>query len=269
MVAAREAAKSAGAGLMALRGGSAGGMEGAGGQLKTAVDSAAEGWVLGYLKALYPDDCFLCEERFERSSGEWNAPSAYWTVDALDGTRSFVEGFDGFCVQVAYVADGEVSLGVVHEPVRGVTYSAVAGQGAFVQHGEATLESLRLTNGGYWPPEPVFVDSTPPKGVVARVMKKRAARFMECGSIGVKICRVSDGSADVFAKALTFKLWDTAPGDAILRESGGRLGTWSGETIPYGGRQVYFDNILAAEESLFSLVVNDLKAEMEEEPVDE
>src|SRR5689334_7013531 len=111
---ARQAAEGAGAALMRLpRGVRA---EEKGDQLKTAADQAAEGWVLSFLKACYPNDPILAEEDFESSGAEWNAPASYWTVDALDGTRSFAEGFDGFCVQIAYVANGSVRVGVVHEP---------------------------------------------------------------------------------------------------------------------------------------------------------
>jgi 3'-phosphoadenosine 5'-phosphosulfate (PAPS) 3'-phosphatase len=85
-----------------------------------------------------------------------------------------------------------------------------------------------------------------------------SGEFIECGSIGLKICRVADGSADVFAKELTFKLWDVAPGDLILREAGGRLGLWTGEAIPFNTKQVYFENLLAAPSGLFELVMEEL-----------
>lgn len=255
---ARSAVQAVGAALMFLRGKDTSGWQSFGGQLKTSVDKAAEGWVLGYLGALYPQDRFLCEELFEQTGEAWNAPAVFWTIDALDGTRSFVEGFDGFCVQVAYVEDGQVKLGVVHEPVRRVTYWALEGQGAFRQteDGECKRLQVQLLTG--WPPKPVFVDSTRPDGPVGRLMANRSGQFLECGSIGLKVCRVADGTAHMFAKALTFKLWDTAPGDLILQEAGGRLGRWSGEPVRYDGKQVYFENLLAASTTLFELAVLEL-----------
>lgn len=256
--AALRGAHSAGAALMALRGAHTEGQETLEGQLKTAVDQAAEGWVLNYLRALFPKDCFLCEEQFEQTGSKWHAPANYWTIDALDGTRSFVEGYAGFCVQVAFIHDGQVQIAVVHEPVKRLTYWALVKQGAFVEKIGGNPCRLTLEPVNTWPKRPIFIDSTRPSGVVGDLLRRVSGEFRECGSIGIKICRVADGSADVFVKELNFKLWDVAPGDLILREAGGRLGLWTGEPIPYHNGQVYFDNLLAAPSGLFDVVACEL-----------
>jgi len=113
--------QSVGEAILALRGRANSGVS-KGDQFKSPVDPAAEGWVLGFLRNYFPNDRFLCEEGFETENKPWDAPEAFWTVDALDGTRSFAGGFDGFCVQVAYVEKGAVQLGVIFEPVRQMTY---------------------------------------------------------------------------------------------------------------------------------------------------
>lgn len=258
LTAACHAVESAGAALLALRGRDIEGREDAGDQLKTAVDAAAEGWVRGYLEARYPGERFLCEEAFTRSAAAWQPASEFWTIDALDGTRSFVEGFPGFCVQVAYVAAGRPRLGVVHEPVAGVTYWAIAGGGAFRRTRHGVDEAIRVNRRDQWPDAPVFVDSTPPRGAVGALLVRRRGSLLVCGSIGLKICRVAEGSADVFAKALTFRLWDTTPGEVILREAGGRLGLWCGAEVSTGGARVEFQNLVTAPAPLFELAVRDL-----------
>lgn len=58
-------------------------------------------------------------------------------------------------------------------------------------------------------------------GVVGDILGKVAGEFLECGNVGLKICRVADSSAHLFAKEFTFKLGDIAPGDLILREARG------------------------------------------------
>ena len=257
--AARRATESVGAALLTLRGQRLQGYEGPGGQLKTVVDQAAQGWVLAYLRMLFPEDRFLCEERNEDIARRWDTrPGAYWTIDALDGTRSFVEGFEGFCVQVAYIEHGQVQLGVVHEPVRRVTYWAETGRGAFRDGPGRRRRRLMLKPSNAWPTHPVFVDSRPPHGAVRDLVVEAAGRILECGSIGLKICRVADGTAHVFAKALAFGLWDVAPGDLILGEAGGRLGVWTGDAIPYDAQHVVFHNLLAAPRGLFQRLVKHL-----------
>lgn len=256
LAAALCAVRGAGAALLAIRGRTGKGVE-IGDQLKTAVDRAAEGWVLGYLEGAYPTDEFLAEERFDQT-GSWAARDTYWTVDALDGTRSYIDGFDGFCVQVALVRGGVPVLAAIDEPAEGITWAALRGHGAHVLAAdEWSRVPERVVPG--WPPGPRFIDSTSPKGPVGDLMARRRGRFVECGSIGVKAVRVARGDADVFAKDLRFKLWDVAPADLVLRETGCRLGTWDGAAIPYLGSEVAMRGILAAPAGLFERAAEELR----------
>ncbi|HEX8360766.1 MAG TPA: inositol monophosphatase family protein [Longimicrobium sp.] len=252
------AVATAGVALMALRGSALMARDAEGGQLKTVADEAAEGWVLGYLGAAFPGDVFLSEEAFEREGKAWVPPAAYWTVDALDGTRSYADGYDGFCVQVAYVRDGEVCVGAIAEPAAGRCYLAARGAGGWVREAGGEFRRLEIAHDPEWPASPVFVDSTRPAGVPGEWFRAHDARFLELGSIGLKICRVADGSAHVFLKALRFKLWDVAPGDLLLREAGGALTLWNGERVPYGTEQVVFEDVLAAPAALAPRLVAEI-----------
>ena len=243
------AVRAAGAALVELRG-TIHGTEAQGGQLKTSTDLAAEGWVLGFLRGTYPDELFLAEEEFEQAKQPWRGARTYWTVDALDGTRSYVEGFPGFCSQVAYVEDGEPVVGVIAEPVAACVYVAARGAGAWrltrdgaVRLGGSSMKTL--TTGAR------FVDSTPPGGALGAMLSRVSGRFVECGSVGLKICRVVEDMADIYAKAFTYKLWDVAPGDVLVLEIGGVLGTWNGEPIDYAGTRTHYKSVLAAPRPLY------------------
>jgi 3'-phosphoadenosine 5'-phosphosulfate (PAPS) 3'-phosphatase len=247
------AVRGAGAALMELRG-SIAGEEGAGGQLKTSTDLAAEGWVLGFLQGTFPDERYLAEEQFERAGAPWPGTQTYWTVDALDGTRSYVEGFAGFCVQVAFVEGGQPRLGVIGEPTTGAVYLAAEGAGAWRLVAE-TATRLRGPASHAKAPGLRFVDSTRPGGVIGSLFAQTAGQFVECGSVGLKICRVVENAADVYAKQFTYKLWDVAPGDVLLREVGGAIGTWQGEPIDYGGTRTHYTSVLAASAPLYAELV--------------
>ena len=238
------AVRGAGAALMELRG-TITGEEAAGGQLKTSTDLAAEGWVLGFLEGSFAGERFLAEERFEHDGVAWPGAARYWTIDALDGTRSYVEGFDGFCVQVAYVEDGEPVFGVIGEPVTRAVYAGARGAGAW-RIDEQTVALPAATaqlRAGLR-----FVDSTPPK---SKLFTQHAGQFVECGSVGLKICRVVEGAADVYAKRFNYKLWDVAPGEVLLREVGAVLRTWDGEAIDYAGRRTHYPTLLATSRALY------------------
>lgn len=247
-----DAVTSAGAALCALRGARVEARE-VGSQLKTSVDLAAEGWVLGMLRGSFPEDRFLAEESYasgqswlggEASAGQ-DTDTSFWTVDALDGTRSYVEGYAGFCVQVALVEHGRPVLGVVEEPLAQRCFVALEGNGAYELSPNGSRR-LQPRAEAAWPPVTRFVDSTPPEGVVGELMRERATQFVECGSIGLKACRVAQGEADVYAKAFRFRLWDVAPAEVLLRETTCALRLWDGSPIDYSGRSIEFRDLVAA-----------------------
>jgi 3'(2'), 5'-bisphosphate nucleotidase len=228
-------------------------------QLKTAIDLAAEGWVLGWIAGSFPQDRILAEEQYAQS-GSWTPSEApFWTIDALDGTRSFVEGFAGFGVQVAFVDAGRPVLGVVMEPAAGRCYAAVEGLGAYQFDAGGRARRIELRQCPVWPQRPRFVDSLPPAGVVGRIFDERRGRFVECGSIGLKACRVATDEADVYAKAFRFRIWDVAPVEPILTEAGCSLRLWSGGRVDYSGRTIEFSDLVAAPEPLLESLLERLE----------
>ena len=110
---ARDAVEAVGGALLAMRGRSLQERAGDGGQLKTVVDAAAEAWVLASLRHVFGREVVLAEEQQQGGDARWQARSEYWTVDAVDGTRSYADGFDGFCVQAAWVQNGVPVVGVL------------------------------------------------------------------------------------------------------------------------------------------------------------
>jgi 3'(2'), 5'-bisphosphate nucleotidase len=250
------AVRGAGAGLMELRG-SIVGDERHGGQLKTAIDLAAEGWVIGFLEGNFENELVLAEERFDRAGAAWPGARTYWTVDALDGTRSYVDGYPGFCVQVAYVEDGIPVVGVIYEPARDIVYLGAHDRGAWALDGD-NARRLGGTPLAELVPGTRFVDSTRPSGPAGAIFDRVRGEFVECGSVGLKICRVVEGAADVYAKAFTYKLWDVAPGEVLAREVGARVGTWRGEPIDYAGTRTHYPNVLVTSTRMFPEVVREL-----------
>ncbi len=248
--AAIAACEGAGAALRTLRGRRFEAEEKGGGQLKTVFDRAAEGWVLELLGACFPDDAVLAEERHEAAAVPDAAPPAhesYWTVDALDGTRSYVDGFKGFCAQVAWVEKGVPSVGVVHRPTSGATYFAVRGRGAWVRLAGGSERRLPpLRGGGIGEPGFGFVDSVEPDGDLGSSLWTVCDRMVEMGSYGLKLVVIATGRAGVFVKKARFALWDVAPSEVLLHEVGGAVQLWNGQPIDYAHGPVLGRNLIAS-----------------------
>ena len=96
----------------------------------TEADHAAELLIVAGLRAATPEIGIVAEEEI---SGGYAPPPAtsYWLIDPLDGTRDFVAGRDGFCVNIGLVKDGRPVLGVVAVPALAELFGGIVGSGAW------------------------------------------------------------------------------------------------------------------------------------------
>jgi myo-inositol-1(or 4)-monophosphatase len=188
--------------------------------LVTAVDRAAEAEILGILTHRFPAHGIVAEESAVRAGeGRYR-----WYVDPLDGTTNFAHGFPHFAVSIALADGDDVVLGLVHDPVRRETFSAVRGRGA-------TLNGARIRVST----TPVLGDALLATGFPAdrrerawaytpfhQAALERARCVRRAGSAALDLCYVASGRLDGFWE---WKLhpWDTAAGVLVVHEAGGRV----------------------------------------------
>ena len=164
----------------------------------------------------------------------------YWLVDPIDGTASYAEGFAGYVTQIALMEKESPVLAVVFAPHYQDLFVAVKGDGAY-RNGTrlpmASSSSLTLID-----------NYSTPRGVAADLYNELSfRRYVECGSIGLKICRVAEGTADVLLKPGQVRDWDLAAPHLILQEAGGCLLDGQGQDIEYGALRKR-DGLIAAGE---------------------
>ena len=198
-----------------------------GSQLKTEADRLAHVALCDRLAALAPELPVVSEE--DAASHAAVRPRRYFLIDPIDGTASLGGGFSGYVTQIALMADDRPVLAAIHAPALGHTYTARRGAGAW-RDGAA----LRVDPDGA---RRILVDNYPaPRGLAARIMAALACDgYVESGSLALKICRVADGTADLFAKDVVVRDWDIAPADLVLTEAGGRLSLPDGTPFAYTG----------------------------------
>jgi histidinol-phosphatase len=101
----------------------------------TLADREAETAIRARLSAIPGDpiDILGEEEGLTGGGTRWR-----WTIDPIDGTRSFVRGIPlfGSMIGLEDTAEGRALLGVIHLPMLGVTYAGGPGLGA-TRNGEA------------------------------------------------------------------------------------------------------------------------------------
>jgi myo-inositol-1(or 4)-monophosphatase len=97
----------------------------------TEMDGRAEELIRARILAARPNDAILGEEGGQ-VEGAANPP-ARWVVDPLDGTVNYLYGLHDWAVSIAAEVDGEIVAGVVYVPMRGELFTAVRGEGAWLE----------------------------------------------------------------------------------------------------------------------------------------
>lgn len=196
------------------------------GDVVTDADRASEALIVGRIQAAFPDHAILAEE-----SGESGPSSSLrWILDPLDGTTNFARGLPHFCVSIALEDPDGPLVGVVHDPVRGETFRAARGAGAFVDQARArggsprrlavtaaaTLRAALLATGFPYVRNPQRTDNLPE---VDRLVPQIQC-LRRTGSAALDLAYVAAGRLDGYWEA-GVKAWDVAAGVLLVREAGG------------------------------------------------
>ena len=114
----------------------------------TEMDIAAEKLITGYLAEHRPDDGFLGEEgaSVEGTSG------IRWVIDPLDGTVNYLYGLPAWSVSIAAERTARRVVGVVAAPMRGETFQAVLGGGAYANGERLPLPPCAAASTRRWSP---------------------------------------------------------------------------------------------------------------------
>ncbi len=221
-------------------------------QLKSEADLIAEALIIRGLRGLTSDLLIVSEEDLD--SHAVDRFSRYWLVDPIDGTASFCGGYPGFVTQLALMDGARPVLGAVYGPALDLMYVAEHGGGAWVNGTRLAMD--------WQGSDVILTDNYPePRGIARLLVEKLpCAGYLESGSIGLKICRVADGQANLFVKDVTVRDWDLAPAHLILGEAGGVLLDLEGRDIDYSGSLEQGGGLIAAaSSSLATRVTNFLK----------
>jgi len=191
----------------------------------TRADLASHRIIVEGLAHATPDVPVLSEEGSDVPDATRAAWTRYWLVDPLDGTKEFLARNGEFTVNLALIAVidgvGTPVLGIVHQPVGGLTYIGVRGQGAWREHANERAPIASET-----PTEVVRVVASRSHGNAATdaFITGLTALFprLEHTNSGssLKLCRIAEGSAHYYPRVAPTMAWDTAAAQAVVEAAG-------------------------------------------------
>jgi myo-inositol-1(or 4)-monophosphatase len=187
--------------------------------LVTAADRGSEALILARLRERFPDHAIVAEEGARQES----ASGYRWLVDPLDGTTNYAHGLPIFAVSMGLEYEGEVIAGVVHNPALQETFTAARGQGAFLNGApirvspQGELSEALLATGF-----PSQKRHRNPNIHFYQYFSLRTHGMRRLGSAALDLCYTACGRFEGFWE-LNLKPWDTAAGQLVVTEAGGRV----------------------------------------------
>ncbi|HEY5018851.1 MAG TPA: inositol monophosphatase family protein [Streptosporangiaceae bacterium] len=210
----------------------------------TEMDGRAEELIRARILVARPDDAILGEEGGQ-VDGAADAP-ARWVVDPLDGTVNYLYGLHDWAVSIAAEVDDQIVAGAVYVPMRGELFTAVRGEGAWLETTrgagtsgaqaesgipDSTFERIPLRCRPGVPLEQALVatgfgyraERRTVQGEVVAALLPRIRDIRRNGVASVDLCAVAAGRVDgYYERGLNY--WDYAAGALIAAEAGAVVG---------------------------------------------
>jgi myo-inositol-1(or 4)-monophosphatase len=201
----------------------------------TEADRAAETVMRDLIGATFPDHGIRGEEFADKQhSGAYT-----WSLDPIDGTRSFMCGLPTWTTLIALLEDDEPVIGLIDAPRLEETYVGFDDAVILVRKAEEipirTSGCIRMEEARFSTTDPfLFGGAT---HALQRVLRQvRVSRF---GHDGYAYARLAAGNIDLVIES-GLKPHDYHALIPVVRAAGGHIGDWS------GGNDFAAGNVIAA-----------------------
>ena len=205
------------------------------------VDIEAEKKLIAILSELLPGAGFITEE----GTAEASHKTLRWIIDPLDGTTNFMHGATVYSISIALEQDNEILLGVIYDVPSDELFYAYKDGGAWLNAKRIAVstsgrldDSLIATGFPYKNYERLGVYM---KCLEFFIRNTHGVRRM--GSAAIDLAWVASGRYDGFYE-YGLNRWDVAAGIIIIKEAGGRVSDFSGDSGNIDGSEIVAANSL-------------------------
>ncbi|MBK0327529.1 3'(2'),5'-bisphosphate nucleotidase CysQ [Rhodobacteraceae bacterium F11138] len=204
----------------------------------TEADIAVNDMLQERLRAARPDYGWLSEET--EDNADRLSRDCVFIIDPIDGTRSFAEGARTWAHALAVADHGVVTAGVIFLPMRGLLYSAAAGQGAHVNGTPiAPSEQVTLDDADILASRPNMDEHHWRDGHVPGFARAHRP------SLAYRMALVAEGRFDGMLTLRPSWEWDIAAGELILREAGAICTDRAGAPLRFNNPHPTLNGVIA------------------------
>ncbi len=187
--------------------------------IKLDLDVRSQDLITRYLLERFPDHAIYGEEGIAG-----NQESEFqWIVDPIDGTVNYFYSIPHFCISIALRHRGEITVGVIYDPMRDELWQGERG-------GEATLngKTIAVSARTKLSDAVLSVGFSKTKTTINAglpLLEKYVTRARKCrlmGSAALDLAYVACGRLDAYIEQ-SVSLWDVAAGKVLVECAGGKF----------------------------------------------
>lgn len=222
----------------------------------TVLDCALQDLILSAVLSNFPGIGCIAEEatplrrRFAGKSEEYTL-----ILDPIDGTIHYQRGDEPYHISVGLAREGRMEAAVVARPSEDKIFTAVRGQGAFVQQGKGRPRRLRL---GATPRTRQLYVSTKARPYQAAFRPQYEPQEFPIGAALV-LTRIAEGQLCAYLTRQV-AIYDVGPPSLIAEEAGARCLLRDGREPRYRGGRKFSYYLCAATPQLQALLLGVVRA---------
>ncbi|SVC93818.1 uncharacterized protein METZ01_LOCUS346672 [marine metagenome] len=187
----------------------------------TIADQKAEEILRKKISKEFPDHGIIGEEFGEENSkSEW-----VWTIDPIDGTRSFIRGLPLFATLVALLHKGDPVMGIISLPALGETAWAVRGKGAFSEKQRLKVSEQSTIKGAFIGTADKYCFKEKKYMSLYNQLHRKAEIARTYPDAFGHLMAIR-GAIDVMVDPWAY-IWDYAPCKVLVKEAGGEFANFT------------------------------------------
>ena len=137
--------------------------------------------------------------------------SNFWIIDPIDGTTNFLHGVPHFAISIALQKEGEITSGLIFDPIKNEIFYAEKNSGAFINNNRIRVSKKSKLENCLFASNNDGIKSVHPR-----------LNLRNTGCAALDLAYVGCGRLDGYFHN-KINIWDVAAGKIIIEEAGGKV----------------------------------------------
>ncbi len=201
----------------------------------TETDEKIQQYLIQALSAVLPEASFLGEEDGQDVFTSKMSSGYCFVIDPIDGTSNFIFSYRPSVVSVALLKDGMPYMAVIFNPYDDMLFSAVKGQGAYMNGERIECSDTPLSDSlAVFGTAPYYTELQERTFEIAKNLLPLCVDLRRSGTAAWDMCCVAMGRCSLYFE-LKIQLWDYAAAALVASEAGCTVTDDIGNPLSYKG----------------------------------